>query len=165
MKDKVKGLIIGIAIGSMLTGVTAFAANGTAIKAVMQKMNIYIDGTKKSNSDVINYKGATYVPIRAVGSAIGKQVGLHEGNLYIGKQPDIKITEKDAINLLYKKIKKDADKYKLHFMVDNNEGDRYVIRVYEDFSDHIATYGWFYVYKNTGKVTKNDIVSGEEVEF
>ncbi|WP_408892260.1 hypothetical protein [Paenibacillus taichungensis] len=43
MRDKVKGLLIGITIGSMLTGVTAYAASGTPIKALLQKVNIYVD--------------------------------------------------------------------------------------------------------------------------
>ncbi|WP_179132258.1 MULTISPECIES: hypothetical protein [Paenibacillus] len=43
LKDKVKGLIIGITIGSMLTGVSAYAAGGTKIKGFLQKVNIYVD--------------------------------------------------------------------------------------------------------------------------
>ncbi|GAB6989549.1 stalk domain-containing protein [Paenibacillus pini] len=164
MKDKIKGLVLGITIGTMLTGTAAFAANGTSIKAVIQKMNIYVDGSKKINTDAISYKGTTYVPVRAIGNSIGKQVGLQGDNLYIGKQPTVKVTQDRAIDLVYKKIKKDADKYKLRFMIDGEENNKYTVWAYEQMSDHTATYGWYYVNKNTGKVTKMDIASGEEVD-
>lgn len=165
MKDKLKGLIVGIVIGTMLTGATAVASGGTSIKALLQKVNIYVDGAKKTSTDSITYKGTTYVPVRAIGNSMSKQVGLYGSNLYIGKQPAIKITEDQAIDLVYKKIKKDADKYHLHFMIDSDDNNKYTVQVFEDMQDHIATYGWYYVNKTTGKVTKMDIVSGEEVDL
>ncbi|OAB45976.1 stalk domain-containing protein [Paenibacillus glacialis] len=164
MKDKVKGLVIGIAIGTMLTGATAFAASGTNIKAVMQKMNIYVDGTKKVTSDAITYKGTTYVPVRSIGNSIGKQVGLQGNNLYIGKQPIVKMSENKAIEMVYNKIKKAAISYNLHFVIDNDEADRYTVWAYEQMSDHTASYGYYYVNKATGKITTWDFVAAKEVE-
>lgn len=164
MKDKVKGIVLGIAIGTMLTGATAFAASGTTnIKVVIQKLGIYVDGTKKTAADAIIYKGTTYVPARSVSNAIGKEIGLVNGGLYIGKQPVIKITEDRAMELVYKKIKSEADKYHLHFMIDGNEDNEYTIRVFEDFPDHIATYGWYYVNKTNGTVSKEDIATGKRI--
>lgn len=163
MKDKLKGLVFGIVIGSMLTGATAFAASGTTnIKVAIQKLGIYVDGTKKSSADAIIYKGTTYVPARSVSNAMGKEIGLVNGGLYIGKQPAVKITEDNAFELVYHKIKKDADKYSLHFMSEGLDGTRYSIRAFEDFPDHIATYGFYYVDMYTGKVTMMDIVTGKE---
>lgn len=46
MKDKVKGIFIGLAIGTLLTGATAAAA-GTNINVVIKKLTMYVDGTKK----------------------------------------------------------------------------------------------------------------------
>jgi len=34
MKEKFKGIIIGLAVGSMLTGATAYAANGKGIPSL-----------------------------------------------------------------------------------------------------------------------------------
>jgi hypothetical protein len=80
-------------------------------------------------------------------------------------QPVVNITKDKAIDLVYKKIKKEADKYKLHFSIDSDEGNKYTIHCFEDFPDHIATYGWFYVDKMTGKISKMDTVTGKEVNL
>lgn len=165
MKDKLKGLLLGIFIGSLITGGSVMAANYTSIKVVIKSMGIYFDGTKKTSAKAIIYNGTTYVPVRSVSDAIGKTVGLVNENLYIGTQPNKQITEDEAIELVFEKIKNDAIKYNLHFMIDGTENNKHVIRVFEDLDDHIATYGWYYVNKSTGKVTKIDIVSGEEVEL
>ncbi|MNJ01102.1 hypothetical protein D3C85_1734260 [compost metagenome] len=50
-------------------------------------------------------------------------------------------------------------------MIDSDDNNKYTVQVFEDMQDHIATYGWYYVNKTTGKVTKMDIVSGEEVDL
>lgn len=152
MKDKLKGLVVGILIGSTITGATAFAATTTPIKAVIQKVTLYVDGTKKSTTDAITYKNTTYVPVRSMSNAIGEKVSLKGDNLYIGKQPVVKVGLDDAFELVYKKIKKDVDKYNLSMMEDGESEGRYVIRVFENLPDHIATYGWYYVDMNTGAV-------------
>lgn len=161
MKDKLKGLLIGITIGSMLTGVSAYAASGTSIKAVMHKINVYVDGSKKTVTNAIIYNGTTYVPARSVSESIGKQVSLQGSNLYIGKQPVVKISEDRAFELLYSKIKKDVDKYSLKIMLETGGGNEYAFRVYEDHDEYIVTFGFYYVNKNTGIVSKMDMLTGE----
>ncbi|MWV44864.1 hypothetical protein GRF59_14680 [Paenibacillus sp. HJL G12] len=159
MKDKLKGLVLGLAIGTMLTGATAFAANGTTnIKVAIQKLGIYVDGTKKTSADAIIYNGTTYVPARSVSNAIGKEIGLVNGDLYIGKQPKMTITESQAISLVKKKY--GVSSPKLHVEVDHLEGNSYVVHVYEVVIDdvksgegHTATYGWYYVDKSSGAIT------------
>ena len=161
MKDKIKGIFIGLAIGTLLTGATAAAA-GTNINVVIKKLNMYVDGTKKTSANSIVYNGTTYVPIRSTAEAIGKSVSLHDTNLYIGKQPKA-LTEDQAFDKLYKKIKKDADRYNLKFMFEDENSESYSIRAFEDMDTHIATYGFYTVYKYSGKITKLDIVSGKEI--
>ncbi|RPK31779.1 stalk domain-containing protein [Paenibacillus xylanexedens] len=165
MKDKLKGLVIGILIGSTITGATAFAATTTPIKAVIQKVSLYVDGTKKSITDAITYKNTTYVPVRSMSNAIGEKVSLKGDNLYIGKQPKAKVSLDDAFDLVYKKIKKDVDKYSLSMMEDGESEGKYVIRVFEDFPDHIATYGWYYVDMNTGAVYWYDLANDNMVKL
>lgn len=165
MKDKLKGLMIGITIGSMLTGVSAYAASGTSIKAVMQKVNLFVDGKKQTTTNAITYNNTTYVPVRTMSGALSKNVSLKGDNLYVGKQPAIKVTQDKASSLVYSKIKKDADKYKLHFMEEGTEGSHYVIRAYEDFPTHIATFGWYYVDMYTGIVYKWDLVKDELIKL
>lgn len=160
MKEKLKGLVLGIAIGTMLTGVTAFAASGTTnIKVTLQKLGIYVDGVKKTTSEAINYKGTTYVPARSVSNAIGKDIGLVNGALYIGKQPKVLVTEAQAIQLVKKKLGIGSSST-LHVEVDHLEGNSYVVHVYEVVIDdaktgagHTATWGWYYVDKSSGAMT------------
>lgn len=161
MKDKVKGLIIGITIGSMLTGVSAYAANGINIKAVLQKVNLFVDGKKQTTTYAITYKNTTYVPVQTMSNALSKDVSLKGDNLYVGKQPAIKVTQDRAVKLVYSKIKKDADKYKLHFMEEGTEGTFYIVRAFEDMPTHIATYGWYYVDMYTGVVYEWDLAKDE----
>ncbi|WP_152399097.1 stalk domain-containing protein [Paenibacillus cellulositrophicus] len=159
MKDKLKGLVIGIVIGSMLTGATAFAASGTTnIKVAIQTLGIYVDGTKKTSADAIIYKGTTYVPARSVSKAIGKDIGLVNDGLFIGKQPQIKVTETQAIKLVRDKYKV-PNNPKVYVDVDHYEGNSYVVHVYEVVMEedgsggHTATWGWYYVDKFSGSIT------------
>ncbi|ANA81376.1 hypothetical protein C7121_29100 [Paenibacillus glucanolyticus] len=165
MKDKLKGLVIGITIGSMLTGVTAYAASGTSIKAVIQKVNLIVDGKKQTITKAITYNNTTYVPVRTLSNAVSKDISLRGDNLYVGKQPAIKVTQDKAASLVYSKIKKDADKYKLHFMEEGTEGSRYLIRAYENMTTHIATFGWYYVDMYSGVVYKWDLATDELIKL
>ncbi|WP_167433895.1 stalk domain-containing protein [Paenibacillus silvae] len=166
MKDKLKGLVIGILIGSTITGATTFAAtNSTPIKAVIQKLNLYVDGTKKSSVNAITYNNTTYVPVRSMSNAIGSNVSLKGDKLYIGKPPKVNVSLDDAFDLVYKKIKKEVDKYSLSMMEDGESDGRYVIRVFENLPDHIATYGWYHVDKNTGAVYWYDLANDKMVKL
>lgn len=158
MKDKLKGLVIGILIGSTITGATAFAASGTSINAVIKKVNLYVDGTKKTTANAITYKNTTYVPVRTMSNAIGENVALRDDNLYIGKIPKLTITEKEAVKLV--KNKYGYNSSKLIVEVDNEEDNQYLVHVYEIVIDdektgegHTATYGWYYVDKSSGKIS------------
>lgn len=168
MKDKLKGLVIGILIGSTITGATAFAAtNSTPIKAAIQKLNLYVDGTKKSNVNAITYNNTTYVPARSVSQAFNQAISIKGDNLYIGKQPKFIVNEDNAYKYVYSKIKKDADKYKLGMMDEgySDDGKYFVIRVYEDHPEHIVTWGFYYVELTNGAVYKYDIAEDELVKL
>ncbi|MBZ5750791.1 hypothetical protein [Metabacillus rhizolycopersici] len=49
-----------------------------------------------------------------------------------------------------------GDNHFLHVEVDHEEGNKYVVHMYEivnhEDSSHTATYGWYYVYKDSGKI-------------
>lgn len=166
MNDKIKGLVVGVTIGALLMSPSVFAASSKTVKASLQKINIYVDTNYKTNADAIIYNNTTYVPVRTISNSLSKGISLNGNDLYIGKQPiKKKITEDQAIDLLYKKIKKDADKYSLHFMTEEPEDNYYVFRVYEDFPDHIATYGYFYVDMYASNVYKYDIVNDKLVKL
>ncbi|NMO97126.1 stalk domain-containing protein [Paenibacillus lemnae] len=165
MKDKVKGIVIGLILGTMLTGVTAYSASSTNIKAVLNKVNLYVDGVKKSTANTITYKNTTYVPVRAMSNALNKDVSLKGDNLFIGKQPNVKVTQDKAFDLVYTKIKKESDKYKLHYMDEGVDGSYYIVRAFENMPTHIATYGWYYVDMYTGVVYEWDLVENELIKL
>lgn len=90
MKDKMKGLIIGLTIGTMLSGTAAWAA-GTQIEVAFRNLKYMFDGVEKAPSDGKSfvYEGTTYVPIRFVSEALGKPVEWDEANetIWIGNNP------------------------------------------------------------------------------
>ena len=71
-----KGLALGLLIGSMLTGTAAYAAGGKTINVIMKELKFKLDGTEKPDASAtgILYKNAWYVPVRSVAEAIGKPV-------------------------------------------------------------------------------------------
>lgn len=158
MNDKVKGLVFGLTIGSLLTGATAFAASGVNINVVAKKLSIIVDGTKKSAADGFIYKGTTYVPVKSIGTAIGKQVGLYGDDLYVGRQPTAKVSASQAIQNVKNKYGPFSSFYTVE--VDHETSTTYTIHVYEIVIDnkatgegHTATFNWYDVDKYTGKIT------------
>ena len=81
-----------------VVGTTAFAANSITkkINATYRGIRLTVDGQlvtpKDANGNVVEpfiYNGTTYLPVRAVGEALGKQV-TWDGNanmVYIGEKP------------------------------------------------------------------------------
>ncbi|KIL35030.1 hypothetical protein SD71_15270 [Cohnella kolymensis] len=64
MKDKVKGIVLGLAVGSLVFGSVGFAA-GSQISVKVQKAAVYFDGVKKSlpsGQETFIYKGQVYAP-------------------------------------------------------------------------------------------------------
>ncbi len=97
LNDKIKGAVAGLLIGTTLTTGLAFAKNGIeAIQAEYSDIKIYMDGVLLSPKDVNGktvepfiYDGTTYLPVRAVGEAIGKQVSWDgaTSSVYLGERP------------------------------------------------------------------------------
>ncbi|TXK74663.1 peptidylprolyl isomerase [Paenibacillus sp. N3.4] len=90
MKDKFKGLIVGLTIGSLLSGTVAFAAN-SQIEVAFRNLKYMFDGVEKAPADAKGfiYEGSTYVPLRFVSEALGKQVEWDEENetIWVGNNP------------------------------------------------------------------------------
>lgn len=72
MKDKVKGLVIGVLIGSLLTGATAFAGTNTKISVVMENVKMMFNGVHKSTTQSIVYNGNLYVPAKTAAQTMGE---------------------------------------------------------------------------------------------
>ena len=82
MKKKLQGLIAGVLIGTIVTGITVIATNTTTLYDVIANgVKIVVDGQKLNPTDAqgnkvepIIYNGTTYLPVRAVANALGKAV-------------------------------------------------------------------------------------------
>ncbi|HEY0827186.1 MAG TPA: peptidylprolyl isomerase [Bacilli bacterium] len=75
MKDKVKGLFLGLLIGVFLTGSLAYAANSTQIQVVFKKLKFMVEGIEyKAKDNVFIYNNKTYVPVSLLGDVLGKKV-------------------------------------------------------------------------------------------
>jgi foldase protein PrsA len=81
MKDKVKGLIIGLSLGSLIAGSAAYAS-ATQIEVVFKNIKYMFDGVEKKSTQGQGfvYNNTTYVPLRFVGEALGKKVLWDEKN-------------------------------------------------------------------------------------
>lgn len=94
-KEKLKGIIVGLLVGMIFTGSIAMAASTTTLHNVkVGGIKIVVDGEtlnpKDANGkrvDPMIYNGTTYLPVRAVGEAIGKSVYWDGPNstVYLGK--------------------------------------------------------------------------------
>jgi foldase protein PrsA len=90
MKDKMKGLIVGLTIGTMLSGTAAWAA-GTQIDVAFRNLKYMFDGVEKTPTEGKGfiYEGTTYVPARFVSESLGKKVEWDEANntIWFGENP------------------------------------------------------------------------------
>jgi len=97
MRGRLQGIIIGVIIGAILAGMVAFAAPvEKTITAAYNGIKLYVDGAlivpKDAGGSVVEpfiYEGTTYLPVRAVGEALGKPVqwdGTTQ-SVFIGARP------------------------------------------------------------------------------
>ncbi len=97
MKKELKYFAIGAIAALIATGSIAYARTGSElIEAEYNNIKIYVDGMlinpKDSNGNTVEpfiYNGTTYLPVRAVGETIGKQVSWDgaTSSVYLGEVP------------------------------------------------------------------------------
>lgn len=101
-KDKIKGFVSGIILASLL-GATAFAAPlEKKIDVLYDNIKIYVDGVLVQPKDGAGNavepflsNGTTYLPVRAVSEALGKEVSwdADSKSIYIGEKPALDIQD------------------------------------------------------------------------
>jgi len=94
MFKRLQGFISGVVVATILfSAVTAFAANTKTLQAVFSGIKIYVDGVKITPKDpkgnVVEpfvVDGTTYLPVREVAEALGKDVNWDGStqSVYIG---------------------------------------------------------------------------------
>lgn len=100
MKDKLKGLLIGLLVGSMMTGTAAYAANSQAINVYFLQLKFMFDGVEKAlgGATTLVYDNRAYVPIREVAKVLGKEIEYDgkTGTIWIGDRNDGTVTPDDG---------------------------------------------------------------------
>jgi hypothetical protein len=110
MKSYWKGFLSGVVVLSvLLSGTIVYAAGGTTIEVFFNNIKIMVDGVEKQPAGVkpFIYEGSTYVPLRFVSDALGKEIGWNEKTqtVWIGKQEENLLTQaKEAKSWLDKGI-------------------------------------------------------------
>lgn len=96
MKKDLKSMMLGCVIGAVAMGaMPVMGYDGTrTIQAVFKNIKICVDGAEMTPRDTAGkevepfiYNGTTYLPVRAVGEAVGKEV-TYDGStntVYLGK--------------------------------------------------------------------------------
>ena len=96
MLKRFQGFVAGFLVCFMLTGVVFAKTGSETIEALYNNIKIYVDGIKIDPKDANGnsvepfiYNGTTYLPVRAVGEAIGKSVSWDGAtqSVYLGVKP------------------------------------------------------------------------------
>ena len=135
MKEKLKGIVLGIVIGAMFVP-TVFATIGTVTKDLSyNNIKITLNGQELIPSDANgNYvepfiiEGTTYLPVRAVANALGLNVtwdGTNNTVVLAEQSSDVSPTgtvlyEKGGIKITYMGLIKGDYSTDFKFMIENN---------------------------------------------
>lgn len=147
MKDKLKGIVLGIVIGVMLVP-TAFAAIGTVTKDLSyDDIKISLNGKiiepKDANGNKIEpfiIEGTTYLPVRAVGDALGlnveweatsKTVLLTDSSKSISTTGKV-VYEKGGIKITYVGIKQEDSFIDFKFLIENNASNGITVQARDE---------------------------------
>lgn len=82
MKTKVKYLVIGLLFGIIITSVSPVLADTfmQKIDVVLNTVNVQIEGNKL-DTDTILYNNTTYLPMRKVAEAVGKDIVWNQNTM------------------------------------------------------------------------------------
>lgn len=86
---------MGLIVATLLMSTAVGATVKKNIEVIYNSVNLVVNG-KKVNADNIIYNGTTYVPLRAIGEMLGKEIGWDQ-TTYTASIDD-KISEKPVVN-------------------------------------------------------------------
>ena len=151
MKERTKGFIAGIIASTVVAGAIVGANAQEIYKNVAIAYNnikICLDGTYLEPKDANGNKvepftldGTTYLPVRAVASAFGKEVDWdgETNTVYLGKKPQVVSNTSTAVTLGMKNALISAKEY-LFYMAFSYNGLLRQLK-FEGYTDDEAKYG------------------------
>lgn len=77
MKKNLKGFVLGLIVATLLMSTALGAGVKKTIEVAVNSINLTVNGNKV-DADNIVYEGTTYVPLRAAGEMLGKDVGWNQ---------------------------------------------------------------------------------------
>ncbi|WP_405168310.1 hypothetical protein [Paenibacillus sp. FSL H3-0286] len=165
MNDKVKGLLLGLTIGSLFTGSVIYADFGSKEMVWNKYINFFVNGERKLTDEVLVVNGTSYIPLKTVSKVTNTPLtaDFDRNNIYFGKIPTNKgITAAQAIQKVKSKYGSKIPKGYLVEIDSIDEKGNYIIHVYEIVIDnkatgdgHTATFDWYTVDKFTGAITSS----------
>ena len=193
MKEKLKGIVIGIAIGTIIATTSAFAANRTVQKVLSYNdIKISLNGqrivpTDANGNDVEPFiiDGTTYLPVRAVANAIGLNVDWDGNTNTVLLSKDSTLTQstgtvvydKGGIKITYRGIKDSGYSKAVQFLIENNSNTGITVQVRDESINGFMVDGIMSSDVQAGKkangeltyynstLEDNDISNIEEIEF
>ena len=140
-KDKIKGFVSGLCVALVISSGAVFADSlSKTVTAVYNNIKIVIDGKeitpKDANGNTVEpfiIDGTTYLPVRAVSEALGKEVNW-DGNtntVYIGQMP-----EKEIFSVETNTLEQFSDKELLSVNSNSVRGGMVNFYVSQDATDY-----------------------------
>lgn len=140
MNKTFKGFVLGVVITTLLMG-TAFGVSvSESITVVRNSINLTVNG-QKVNADNFVHEGTTYVPLRAIGEMLGKDVGwnaatrtasINDKGSSVSVSTEPVLYENDKVKIMFHRLTDDG----MEFMVQNKTN-----LVLTIFSDTLAING------------------------
>ena len=167
---KKKFIVLGLLVSTMFS-CAVFASTGTQnISATYDNIKIVVDGrTVNASAEPFIYNGVTYLPVRAVGEALGKEVSWDSSTntIYLGDVPKTENSQQDnnaqkdtfVVSNVKREYMSGIGMYKVFGEITNN---------YDKYYDFVGFSLNFYNGDNllsTGSGIVNNIGAGETKTF
>ena len=148
MKKKLKSVLLGLTIGSIVLTASVFASSGAVQKTLSyNNIKIALNGQEIHPADANgNYvepfiiDGTTYLPVRAVANAIGLNVDW-DGNtntvLLSDSSQDMQtkgeiVYDKGGIRIIYNGIKDSGYSKNIQFLIENNSNVGIIVQARDE---------------------------------
>ena len=167
MRDKIKGIVLGIIIGTILVPTVSATIATVTKELAYNDIKISLNGSiiepADANGNVVEpfiIDGTTYLPVRSVADALGLNVEWNsESNTVIlggvskYTSPGTVIHNKDGIKITYTGTKKDDYSVDIQFLIENNADKTITIQSHDEFVNGYGFVG----------IMSEDVKPGEQI--